>query len=330
VGAFTAGIFHLMTHAFFKALLFLGSGSVIHALSGEQDMQRMGGLRKYIPITFFTMFIATLAIAGIPGLSGFFSKDEILWQSFSSGHGSPVLWAIAAAAAGITAFYMFRLVFLTFFGESRMDPEVEKHVHESPWTMTLPLSILAVLSVIGGWVGIPAVLGGSNRFEHWLAPVFHPAAAETAHGAAAAGAHGAAAGAHHSAALEIGLMALSVGIALCGIGLAYFLYRVRTGKPEEIARNWPTLYDVVFHKYYIDEFYEWAVVKRVVNGSVWLWEMFDAAFIDGIVNGVADLVRAAGDRVRRLQGGVVGGYAFSLLAGAVLLVGYVLYRSMVQ
>jgi NADH-quinone oxidoreductase subunit L len=269
------------------------------------------------------MFIATLAIAGIPGLSGFFSKDEILWQSFSSGHGSPVLWAIAAAAAGITAFYMFRLVFLTFFGESRMDPEVEKHVHESPWTMTLPLSILAVLSVIGGWVGIPAVLGGSNRFEHWLAPVFHPAAAETAHGAAAAGAH-------HSAALEIGLMALSVGIALCGIGLAYFLYRVRTGKPEEIARNWPTLYDVVFHKYYIDEFYEWAVVKRVVNGSVWLWEMFDAAFIDGIVNGVADLVRAAGERVRRLQGGVVGGYAFSLLAGAVLLVGYVLYRSMVQ
>jgi NADH-quinone oxidoreductase subunit L len=323
VGAFTAGIFHLMTHAFFKALLFLGSGSVIHALSGEQDMQRMGGLKKYIPITFFTMFIATLAIAGIPGLSGFFSKDEILWQSFSSGHGSPVLWAIAAAAAGITAFYMFRLVFLTFFGESRMDPEVEKHVHESPWTMTLPLSILAVLSVIGGWVGIPAVLGGSNRFEHWLAPVFHPAAAETAHGAAAAGAH-------HSAALEIGLMALSVGIALCGIGLAYFLYRVRTGKPEEIARNWPTLYDVVFHKYYIDEFYEWAVVKRVVNGSVWLWEMFDAAFIDGIVNGVADLVRAAGERVRRLQGGVVGGYAFSLLAGAVLLVGYVLYRSMVQ
>jgi NADH-quinone oxidoreductase subunit L len=174
------------------------------------------------------------------------------------------------------------------------------------------------------------VLGGSNRFEHWLAPVFQTAGAATAHGAAAAGAHGAAAGAHPSAALEIGLMALSVGIALCGIGLAYFLYRVRTGKPEEIARNWPTLYDVVFHKYYIDEFYEWAVVKRVVNGSVWLWEMFDAAFIDGIVNGVADLVRAAGDRVRRLQGGVVGGYAFSLLAGAVLLVGYVLYRSMVQ
>jgi NADH-quinone oxidoreductase subunit L len=343
VGAFTAGIFHLMTHAFFKALLFLGSGSVIHALSGEQDMRKMGGLRKFIPITYWTMFIATFAISGFPLLSGFFSKDEILWQAFSSSHGSPVLWAVAALAAGITAFYMFRLVFLTFFGDSRMDPDVEKHVHESPWTMTLPLSILAVLSVIGGWVGIPAVMGDfigiPNYFEHWLAPVFHPVAAgahgvvaEVAHGAATGAAHaaGAGAGVHHSMALEIGLMALSVAVALCGIGLAYFLYRVRTGKPAEIASRWPTLYDVVYHKYYIDEFYEWAVIRRIVNVSIGLWQMFDALFIDGIVNGAADLVRAAGDRVRRLQGGVVGGYAFSLLAGAVLLVGYILYRSMVQ
>jgi len=332
VGAFTAAIFHLMTHAFFKALLFLGSGSVIHALSGEQDMRKMGGLKKYVPVTFATMFAATLAIAGIPGLSGFFSKDEILWQAFSSSHGSPVLWGIAALAAGITAFYMFRLVFLTFFGQSRMDPEVEKHAHESPWTMTVPLTILAVLSVAGGWIGIPAVLGGGNLFEHWLAPVFHPAAPMAAsHGAvAAAGAHGAEAAVHHPAALEIGLMALSVAIALCGIGLAYFLYRVRTAKPAEIAKAWPTLYDVVYHKYYIDEFYEWAVIRRIVNVSTGLWQMFDALFIDGIVNGAADLVRAAGDRVRRLQGGVVGGYAFSLLAGAVLLVGYILYRSMVQ
>jgi NADH-quinone oxidoreductase subunit L len=311
-----------MTHAFFKALLFLGSGSVIHALSGEQDMRKMGGLRKFIPITYWTMFIATFAISGFPLLSGFFSKDEILWQAFSSSHGSPVLWAVAALAAGITAFYMFRLVFLTFYGDSRMDPDVEKHVHESPWTMTLPLSILAVLSVIGGWVGIPAVLGGSNLFEHWLAPVFHPVAA--------AGAHGAESAAHHPAALEIGLMALSVAIALCGIGFAYFLYRVRTGKPAEIAKGWPTLYDVVYHKYYIDEFYEWAVIRRIVNVSTGLWQMFDALFIDGIVNGAADLVRAAGDRVRRVQSGIVGGYAFSLLAGAVLLVGYILYRSVVQ
>ena len=323
VGAFTAAIFHLMTHAFFKALLFLGSGSVIHALSGEQDMQKMGGLKKYVPVTFATMFVATLAIAGIPGLSGFFSKDEILWQAFSSSHGSPFLWGIAALAAGITAFYMFRLVFLTFFGKSRMDPEVEKHAHESPWTMTVPLMILAVLSVAGGWIGIPAVLGGSNLFEHWLAPVFHPVAA-------AGASHGAEAAVHHPAALEIGLMALSVAIALCGIALAYFLYRVRTGKPDEIASKWPILYDVVYHKYYIDEFYEWAVIRRIVTISIGLWEMFDALFIDGIVNGAADLVRAAGDRVRRLQGGVVGGYAFSLLAGAVLLVGYILYRSVVQ
>jgi NADH-quinone oxidoreductase subunit L len=328
VGAFTAAIFHLMTHAFFKALLFLGSGSVIHALSGEQDMRKMGGLKKYIPVTFATMFAATLAIAGIPGLSGFFSKDEILWQAFSSSHGSPVLWVIAALAAGITAFYMFRLVFLTFFGESRMDPEVEKHAHESPWTMTAPLVLLAVLSVAGGWVGIPAVLGGSNLFEHWLAPVFHPVVAAGVHGAAVA--HGAEAGASHPAALEIGLMALSVAIALCGIGFAYFLYRVRTGKPAEIASRWPVLYDVVSHKYYIDEFYEWAVIRRIVNMSTSLWEMFDARFIDGIVNGAADLVRAAGDRVRKFQGGVVGGYAFSLLVGTVLLVGYILYRSVVQ
>jgi len=210
-----------------------------------------------------------------------------------------------------------------------MDPEVERHAHESPWTMTVPLTILAVLSVAGGWIGIPAVLGGSNLFEHWLAPVFHPVAAAGAHGAAGA-AHGAEAGAHHSTTLEIGLMALSVAIALCGIGLAYFLYRVRTEKPEEIARKWPTLYGVVYNKYYIDEFYEWALIRRIVAISIGLWEMFDTLFIDGIVNGAAGLVRAAGDRVRRLQGGVVGGYAFSLLAGAVLLVGYILYRSVVQ
>ena len=280
VGAFTAGIFHLATHAFFKALLFLGAGSVIHALSGEQDLRKMGGLKGRIPVTFVTMFVAALAIAGIPGLSGFFSKDEILWKAFSSPAGGPVLWVVAAATAGITAFYMFRLVFLAFFGASRMDPGVEKHVHESPWTMTLPLSVLAVLSVVGGWIGIPAVLGDAvgvpNLLERWLAP---PAA-----GAAP----------HHSAGLEIGLMALSVGIALCGIWLAHRLYRVRPETPGEIAKRWPALYDAVRNKYYVDEFYEWAVVRRVVRGADWLWQMFDARFIDGIVNGVADLVRAAG------------------------------------
>jgi NADH-quinone oxidoreductase subunit L len=200
--------------------------------------------------------------------------------------------------------------------------------------MTAPLAILAVLSIAGGWIGIPAVVGNffgiPNYFEHWLAPVFHPVAAASAHGAATEVAHGAAAGAHHSTTLEIGLMALSVALALCGIVLAYLLYRVRTGKPAEIASRWPTLYDVVYHKYYVDEFYEWAVIRRIVTFSTGLWQMFDALFIDGIVNGAADLIRSAGGRVRRLQGGVVGGYAFSLLAGAVLLVGYILYRSVVQ
>jgi NADH-quinone oxidoreductase subunit L len=314
VGAFTAGIFHLMTHAFFKALLFLGSGSVIHALSGEQDMRKMGSLKKHLPITFTTMFIATLAIAGIPGLSGFFSKDEILWKAFSSPHGNIVLWAIGALAAGVTAFYMFRLVFLTFFGASRMEPQVEKHVHESPGSMTVPLMFLAVFSVIGGWVGIPEVLGGHNYFEEWLAPVF-------AQGAA--GSHGAA---HPPVALELGLMAGSVLVALCGIGLAYYLYRVRTEKPKKIAETVPVLYDVVYNKYYVDEIYDVVIVRRIVDGSVWLWKAFDAAFIDGIVNGVASLVRGAGDRLRRVQTGVVGNYAFSLLLGAVLIVGYILAR----
>ncbi len=315
VGAFTAGIFHLMTHAFFKALLFHGSGSVIHALSGEQDMRKMGSLKKHLPITFTTMFVATLAIAGIPGLSGFFSKDEILWQAFSSPHGHIALWAVGALAAGITAFYMFRLVFMTFFGKSRMDPHVEKHVHESPFSMTVPLMVLAVLSVVGGWIGIPAVLGGANHFEHWLAPVFHAGAAE-----------GAAAPVHHSAVLEYGLMAGSVAIALCGIGLAYYLYSVRTEKPKQIAEAMPGLYDAVLNKYYVDEIYDFLFVRRIVNGSVWLWQAFDAMFIDGAVNGVAALVRGTGDAVRRVQTGVVGNYAFSFLLGAIFIVGYIIIR----
>ncbi len=318
VGAFTAGIFHLMTHAFFKALLFLGSGSVIHALSGEQDMRKMGGLKKHVPITFWTMFVATFAIAGIPPLAGFFSKDEILWQSFSSPHGHVILWAVGTVAAGVTAFYMFRLVFMTFYGDSRMDPQVEKRAHESPYSMTVPLMVLAVLAAVGGWVGIPAVLGGANHFEHWLAPVFEHAAAVPA--AAAEG------GAHHPAVLEYALMGGSVAVALCGILLAYYLYRVRPGKPAEIAAKIPGIYDVVLNKYYIDEIYDAAVVRRIVNGSVWLWQAFDAAFIDGIVNGVASLVRGAGDSIRRVQTGVVGSYAFSLLLGAVLIVGYLFIK----
>jgi NADH-quinone oxidoreductase subunit L len=282
-------------------------------------MRKMGGLKKHLPITFTTMFVATLAIAGIPGLSGFFSKDEILWKAFSSPHGHVALWAVGALAAGITAFYMFRLVFLTFFGSSRMDPQVEKHVHESPPSMTVPLMLLAVLSVIGGWVGMPALIGNvfhlPNVFEEWLAPVIGHGAEGAAH-----------AGAHPPVALELGLMGASVAVALCGIGLAYYLYRVRTEKPKKIAEAVPGLYDVVYNKYYVDEIYDIFIVRKIVDGSVWLWRAFDAAFIDGIVNGVASLVRGTGDRLRRVQTGVVGNYAFSLLLGAVLIVGYILAR----
>jgi NADH-quinone oxidoreductase subunit L len=196
-----------------------------------------------------------------------------------------------------------------------MDPEVEKHVHESPFSMTVPLMVLAVLSVIGGWVGIPAVLGGANHFEHWLAPVFHAGAAEGAAEAVV----------HHPAALEYGLMGLSVAIALCGIGLAYYFYMVRTEKPREIAESVPGLYDVVYNKYYVDEIYDIFFVRKIVNGSVWLWNAFDAAFIDGIVNGIGSLVQGGSEKVRRVQTGVVGNYAFTFLVGAVLIVGYILW-----
>ena len=217
VAAFSAGIFHLMTHAFFKALLFLGSGSVIHAMAGQQDMRYMGGLKKRMPITFWTFLIATLAIAGIPGLSGFFSKDEILWKSFSSDYGSIWIWLIGLITAGMTAFYMFRLVFLTFYGEERMDSHTREHLHESPKVMTVPLSILAVLSVIGGYVGIPHILGGDNRFEKFLEPVMkgvhHSVEGEHALASAA-----------HNGSTELILMVGSVVLVALFIYLAYHFY----------------------------------------------------------------------------------------------------------
>src|SRR5215471_7946308 len=212
VEAFSAGVFHLMTHAFFKALLFLGSGSVIHAMHHEQDMRKMGALRKKIPITFATMAIGTLAIAGTPGLSGFFSKDEILWQAFSSPHGHILLWVLGVAVAGTTAFYMFRMLFMTFYGESHVDHHTEHHIHESPKSMTIPLIVLAVGSVVAGYVGVPAWLGGSHAFEHWLEPIFEPLPIRTA------------AAAEYSKAAEMGMAFVSVAIALIGFYLAYTTY----------------------------------------------------------------------------------------------------------
>jgi len=364
VAAYAAGIFHLMTHAFFKACLFLGSGSVIHAMHEEQDIRKMGGLRKWMPRTFWTFLISTLAIAGIPGLSGFFSKDEILWKSWSSAHGHPALWAVGALAAGMTAFYMFRLVFLTFFGECRAAEETRKHLHESPNSMTMPLVVLAVLAIVGGWVGIPAALGGGNEFEHFLAPVFAaPGAASPGHGAepghageaghamaaavhvrlASAAADGAAG--HHHDPLEYVLMALSVLIALSGIGLAHLMYVRNPALPGALAARTRGVYQLLYNKYWVDELY-FATVIAGVRGASRVFSTFDAWVVDGIVNGMGSLTRAAawlggaidryivdglvnflgflfrsfGGGVSRLQTGVVQNYFLAVFGGVIVLI----------
>jgi NADH-quinone oxidoreductase subunit L len=322
VGAFGAGIFHLMTHAFFKALLFLGAGSVIHAMhhylhhvgshANAQDMDNMGGLKAWLPRTFGTMLIATLAIAGIPGLSGFFSKDEIFWKAFSSGH--YVVWVIGLIAAGMTAFYMFRLVYLTFYGEFR-SAKKDQHPHESPAVMTVPLIILAVLSIIGGWVGIPHALGGGNQFEAWLEPVFASSlhVSEMVHGEGGVG-------------LELSLMALATLIALAGIGLAYWFYRKRTDLPDKVAAGARALYNLLFHKYYVDEIYNAIVVKPLREVSrVFLWRVFDAGIVDGAVNGMAKVMAQVGQNARRAQTGQVSNYALVFgVAVIVILLAFVL------
>jgi len=318
IGAYAAGIFHLMTHAFFKALLFLAAGSVMHALRGELDIYKMGGLKKYMPVTFWTFLLATLAIAGIPPFSGFFSKDEILWKAFSTHlHGIPVWWnyiiyGLGLLTAGMTAFYMFRAVFVAFFGDSRMDPEVEAHVHESPKSMTVPLMILALLSVVGGLIGIPHVLGGGAHFEMWL------------HGLVA---HGGEAAHHHPAALEIGLMVVSVAVALVGILLAFTFYRKKTEVPAHFVEKHPRLHRTVWNKYYVDEFNEWAVINPIKRASTnFLWGFVDVWIIDGAVNGLAWLAKACGRLFGKLQTGRVYGYATVILIGAAAVVGYLLLR----
>jgi NADH-quinone oxidoreductase subunit L len=331
VGAFSAGIFHLMTHAFFKGLLFLGAGSVMHALSGELDMRKMGALRKKIPYTFWTFFIATLAIAGIPGLSGFFSKDEILWQAFSSSHGHILLWAVAAIAAGMTAFYMFRALFMTFFGESRVDHDVAHHIHESPKIMTVPLMVLAVLSVIGGYIGVPHVLGGANHIHEFLAPVLGGGAepAKTHAGisiisqAWASGGEGAG----HSAALELLMMVISVVIALIGIGTAYLFYVKNPALPKMLAERWKGLYKLVFNKYYVDELYEILFINSLKNLGKGLWKGFDDFIIDGLINGVAYLIGVISGGLRKIQTGLVQSYAFSMILGGIVLVVYYIVRA---
>ncbi|HEX7343928.1 MAG TPA: NADH-quinone oxidoreductase subunit L, partial [bacterium] len=325
VASFGAGIFHLMTHAFFKALLFMGSGSVIHAMHNylhhhhihkeplngidpAQDMRYMGGLKEHLPRTYWTFLIATLAIAGIPGLSGFFSKDEILWKAFESGH--TVIWAVAALAAGLTAFYMFRLVYMTFYGDFR-SAQGQAHPQESPPVMTVPLIVLAVLSVIGGWVGIPHVLGGGNQIEVWFDPVFEPAQTIVAQAAESA---------QHGGSQELMVMLLSIVIALFGIWLAYTFYRKKTELPEKISKGVGPLYDLVFNKYYVDEIYAASVVKPIrASSDFLLWRVFDVKFVDGSVNGIAKLTGSMGSVARRLQTGLVSNYAL-IFAAAVLVI----------
>jgi NADH-quinone oxidoreductase subunit L len=285
VGAYWVAIFHLYTHAFFKALLFLGSGSVIHAMSGEQDLRRMGGLKGKIPVTFWTMFIGSVAIAGIPGLAGFFSKDEILWQVFSSPHGSKAVYAVGIVTATMTAFYMWRLMFLTFYGASRADAHTQEHIHESPKTMTVPLMVLAAGSVLAGWIGVPKLWSvfpeAFRAFEHWLEPVFEFASAQAAAHAVA----------HHDAAIEWLLMGLSVGVAVAGILVARHLYVTRPALADAIQRSSGPLYETLLNKWYVDELYDVLFVNGLAKGGGTLLSEFDNRVVDGGVNGAGWLTR---------------------------------------
>jgi NADH-quinone oxidoreductase subunit L len=338
VGAFAAGVFHLMTHAFFKALLFLGSGSVIHAMHHEQDMRKMGALKNKIPITYWTMFIGTLAIAGIPGLAGFFSKDEILWYAFSSPQGHIALWLIGAVVAGMTAFYMFRLLFMTFHGQSRVDHHTEHHIHESPKTMTTPLIVLAIGSILAGYLGIPAWLHGSNAFEHFLEPVFEPLPIPRPPTV------------EHSHSEEAMMAGVSVVIALIGISLAFFKYYKRSWEQERETRQYGPLFPVLLNKWYIDELYDALFVNRAKGAGVSMWK-FDAKVVDGLVNGSAGgtvtsaigsswwdrwivdgLVRFVGGFIktvswptRLIQTGYFQNYALVMVLGVLIFIGYVLW-----
>ncbi|MHB8773273.1 MAG: NADH-quinone oxidoreductase subunit L [Syntrophales bacterium] len=326
VGAYAAGIFHLMTHAFFKGLLFLGAGSVMHAMSGELDMRNMGGLRQKTPVTYWTFLIACLAIAGIPGFSGFFSKDEILWKAFSSSHGHLLIWGLAALTAGMTAFYMFRLLFGTFHGTCRASDEVKHHIHESPRVMTVPLMILAALSLVGGYVGIPHVLGGSNAIEQFLAPVFGhgvpaPAQPQTAFGfVSTAWASGGSAG--HESSLEMLLMALSVAIALVGIFLAYLFYVKNPALPGRFTARFAGLHRWVENKYFVDELYELVFVRGVQRLGGFLLKVADGWIIEGAINGTAGLLQRLAGRLRRVETGYVQEYAFAIIVGAIVVVAY--------
>ncbi|HSC27947.1 MAG TPA: NADH-quinone oxidoreductase subunit L [Vicinamibacterales bacterium] len=359
VGAYAAGIFHLYTHAFFKALLFLGSGAVIHALAGEQDLRNMGGLKRYLPVTYWTFLIGALAIAGFPGLAGFFSKDEILYRTFAGtavtgAHGHPVLWSIGIVTSLLTAIYMFRLVYLAFHGERRHaggrsgedEPAAgatdlaghpgdrapggpgghHAHApHDAPPSMAIALVVLAIGSIVAGYVGVPHALGGENRIERFL----HPSFEVGAHGEAApvgpaaapeAGAHG------DEAATELMLMAISSGIAVAGIGIAAFFWLRRRDLATDLSVRFSGVYRLLLNKYYVDEIYDAVIVQPIKRVStVALWRGVDVGVVDGAVNGVGLAVGAASGALRRLQTGSIRTYAASLFLGAVMILGWYLW-----
>jgi len=353
VGAFAGGIFHLYTHAFFKALLFLGSGAVIHALHGEQDLRKMGGLRKELPITYWTFLIGTLAIAGVPLFSGFFSKDEILWKTYESGH--IVLWVLAVLTAFLTATYMFRLVYMAFAGERRgatashghadahapaahghgHDAHHGGHLHDAPPAMAIALIVLAIGSVAAGYVGVPHVLKGENRIESYLEPSFVAHGEGVAEAAMIVGAEGApsepvvaaevGAAEHAGGSMEMMLMIFSVLVAGAGILTATYFFKWKPEAADRVAASLSGVHSLLLNKYYVDELYNAIIVqpiKRVSTGV--LWKGVDAGMIDGTVNAVGLVVRGWSAVLRRLQTGSVRAYAMSLFVGVVVIVGYYL------
>jgi len=313
VGAYAAGIFHLMTHAFFKGLLFLAAGSVIHAMGGEQDMRKMGGLREKIPVTYWTMFAATLAIAGVPLFSGFFSKEAILDAAKDGPHANITLWVLGILGAMLTSFYMFRLLFLTFLGKPRYD-EHKVHVHESPKNMLVPLVILAALAVGGGWFALPTMIGGPDHFQNFLRPVFEAAPAGTAAVAEQATETPVTPG----AALVKSLLAPGVIVALIGFLTAWWFYIRRPDVPKKLAQSVHGLYTLLLNKYYVDEFYLAVIVRPLlwISTNV-LWHVVDENLIDGAVNGAAHSAREIGQQARQLQSGNTRSYAAWVIVGAV-------------
>jgi NADH-quinone oxidoreductase subunit L len=293
LGAYSAGMYHLLTHGAFKALLFLGCGSVIIALHHEQDMRHMGGLKDKLPVTYWTFLVGSLALAGFPLTAGFFSKDDLLVSSWSSGPLGQVLTVCGLLTAGLTAFYSFRLVFVTFWGTSRVDPHHAGHVHEPSTTMTAPLMVLAVLSIVAGYLGIPA----------FLEPVFH----------------GEGAAAHHEGSAAYGIMAVATLAGLAGIGAAYYLYVLNPGLPDRLAQQWRGAYELSLHKWYVDEAYDRSLVSPTLSAANGLWKHVDVAIIDGAVNGVARAIAWGGWLIRLTQSGQTQHYALGMTLGAVVI-----------